>query len=519
MNAGAHIALTGRFYGLSHQEVGQRLARYGLHASSSLRGETRALLCGARPSATRVEEAKEAGLPVLEDRALRRLLAGAPLEWVLSDVGHPDAPAPVNATLTELRAILHSAPRDKGTWSRVCWLIDHTDTREQVLAAQYAAEHLRATAEPSDPPPFGAYYRTQPVPFPPPLAPAPLGDCWVQLAKLGDDAAEALLGAVRSLKLPAWALNHDENARAVGAHALMNLQHPRWEALEALHVENTEASRRSYTLTGGQLRALPASLRSLTLKQVDLTWGAWAAIAEALPELTDLTLIKVRLQGTLRPARAVTFRRLTTLSVLGDANLLDAELSVTAPALAGLTRLSARDARLQGHKAVARLTERLGPDLHTLDLSGNTIGSQGLLNLLRADLPGLRTLLIRGCALNAQALAAFSRPSAIRLKRLDLARNIISGADWSNLADGEIVDGLTHLGLAATPVTGEGAGALIRAPALQALEVLNLEGCNPAFLDVEGALQELERWLPRLRELWFREDAPVELERLRRRWR
>jgi DNA ligase (NAD+) len=80
--AGATFVITGTLERASRDEVKEQLEQLGAKVSGSVSAKTTALIAGAE-AGSKLDKAKEKGVPVLEEATLDRLLAGAPLSDVL----------------------------------------------------------------------------------------------------------------------------------------------------------------------------------------------------------------------------------------------------------------------------------------------------------------------------------------------------------------------------------------------------------------------------------------------------
>jgi DNA ligase (NAD+) len=76
--AGSTFVITGTLEGRTREEVKAQLEELGAKVSGSVSAKTSALIAGEE-AGTKLDKAKEKGVPVLDGAALDRLLAGAPL--------------------------------------------------------------------------------------------------------------------------------------------------------------------------------------------------------------------------------------------------------------------------------------------------------------------------------------------------------------------------------------------------------------------------------------------------------
>ncbi len=81
--AGKTFVVTGTLEAFTRDEVKEQLEALGAKVSGSVSAKTAALVAGAE-AGTKLDKAKEKGVPVLDERALGRLLAGAALEEIVS---------------------------------------------------------------------------------------------------------------------------------------------------------------------------------------------------------------------------------------------------------------------------------------------------------------------------------------------------------------------------------------------------------------------------------------------------
>jgi DNA ligase (NAD+) len=80
--AGKTFVITGTLEGSTREEVKEQLEALGAKVSGSVSAKTSALIAGAE-AGSKLDKATEKGVPVLDEAALGRLLAGEPLEAVL----------------------------------------------------------------------------------------------------------------------------------------------------------------------------------------------------------------------------------------------------------------------------------------------------------------------------------------------------------------------------------------------------------------------------------------------------
>jgi DNA ligase (NAD+) len=78
---GATFVITGTLEGFTRDEVKEQLEALGAKVSGSVSAKTSALVAGAE-AGSKLDKAKEKGVPVLDEAALGKLLAGARLEDV-----------------------------------------------------------------------------------------------------------------------------------------------------------------------------------------------------------------------------------------------------------------------------------------------------------------------------------------------------------------------------------------------------------------------------------------------------
>src|SRR5690606_25663493 len=79
---GTTFVITGTLEPASRDEVKAQLEAMGAKVSGSVSAKTTALIAGAE-AGSKLDKAREKGIPVLDEPALDRLLAGAPLAEVL----------------------------------------------------------------------------------------------------------------------------------------------------------------------------------------------------------------------------------------------------------------------------------------------------------------------------------------------------------------------------------------------------------------------------------------------------
>jgi DNA ligase (NAD+) len=76
--AGHTFVITGTLEGATRDEVKEQLEALGAKVSGSVSAKTSALIAGAE-AGSKLDKAKEKGIPILDEQALGKLLAGAPL--------------------------------------------------------------------------------------------------------------------------------------------------------------------------------------------------------------------------------------------------------------------------------------------------------------------------------------------------------------------------------------------------------------------------------------------------------
>ncbi|MEQ1788291.1 MAG: NAD-dependent DNA ligase LigA, partial [Acidimicrobiales bacterium] len=84
--AGLTFVITGTLEGATRDEVKEQLEALGAKVSGSVSAKTAALIAGAE-AGSKLDKAKEKGVPVLDEGALGRLLSGASLDALLAEAG------------------------------------------------------------------------------------------------------------------------------------------------------------------------------------------------------------------------------------------------------------------------------------------------------------------------------------------------------------------------------------------------------------------------------------------------
>jgi DNA ligase (NAD+) len=82
--AGTTFVVTGTLEARTRDEVKEQLEALGAKVSGSVSAKTSALIAGAE-AGSKLDKAREKGVPVLDEAALERLLAGASLDEVVGD--------------------------------------------------------------------------------------------------------------------------------------------------------------------------------------------------------------------------------------------------------------------------------------------------------------------------------------------------------------------------------------------------------------------------------------------------
>jgi DNA ligase (NAD+) len=77
--AGQTFVITGTLEGATRDEVKEQLEALGAKVSGSVSAKTSALIAGAE-AGSKLDKAKEKGIPILDEQALGKLLAGTPLD-------------------------------------------------------------------------------------------------------------------------------------------------------------------------------------------------------------------------------------------------------------------------------------------------------------------------------------------------------------------------------------------------------------------------------------------------------
>jgi DNA ligase (NAD+) len=88
--AGRTLVITGTLEGLTRDEAKAQLEEMGAKVSGSISARTAALVAGAE-AGTKLDKARDKGVPVLDEAALTRLLAGEDLDALAAEVGGPSA--------------------------------------------------------------------------------------------------------------------------------------------------------------------------------------------------------------------------------------------------------------------------------------------------------------------------------------------------------------------------------------------------------------------------------------------
>jgi len=90
--AGRTLVITGTLEELTREEAKARLEEMGAKVSGSISAKTAALIAGAE-AGTKLDKARDKGVPVLDEAALGRLLDGADLDELVAEVGGAPADA------------------------------------------------------------------------------------------------------------------------------------------------------------------------------------------------------------------------------------------------------------------------------------------------------------------------------------------------------------------------------------------------------------------------------------------
>ncbi|HEX7134186.1 MAG TPA: NAD-dependent DNA ligase LigA [Iamia sp.] len=86
--AGRTLVITGTLEELTRDEAKARLEEMGAKVSGSISAKTAALVAGAE-AGSKLDKARDKGVPVLDEAALARLLDGAALDELIAEVGGP----------------------------------------------------------------------------------------------------------------------------------------------------------------------------------------------------------------------------------------------------------------------------------------------------------------------------------------------------------------------------------------------------------------------------------------------
>jgi Leucine-rich repeat (LRR) protein len=284
-----------------------------------------------------------------------------------------------------------------------------------------------------------------------------------------------------------------EDAPTEDARWARLLTRPQVGHLTALHIDDA----RSPQVARGLLAtdALP-NLERLTIsggidaEDADALLGAPPATLRAL-DLSWCKLSDAALARALRPRAAQAQAALSSLDLTGNqASGLTAEALAASPLAWGLLSLNLTFNELDAGALASLLATP--PPLASLTLSGNHIGPQGVLALVRA--------LARSERLRGEAAAGGTSEVCGGLRTLSLEWCSVGDEGVIALAEGPPC-GLTSLSLLANRIGSRGALALAASEALPLLETLNVSG-NPISAQALATLRASPR-LSSLRRLRY----------------
>jgi uncharacterized protein (TIGR02996 family) len=253
-------------------------------------------------------------------------------------------------------------------------------------------------------------------------------------------------------------------------------------AVRALAASRTLGALRRLSLHGDQpvLDELVSwsGLRALTrldLNPVPIGPDGLERLLGAIGSLSELQLRSGAIgpEGAERLAAEPKLTGLTVLSLLNNKLGPAGTVSIASAGFTvGLRALDVRKNKI-GVKGVATLAAGL-PELRTLDLTGNTLGEDGLAALTEGDgLGKLRELCLQQTALDDAAIVRLARsPFLSRVRVLSLRSNKIGDAGAKALAETPYGAGLLQLNLNNNAVGASGKKALDASKALSRCRVI-----------------------------------------------
>ncbi len=458
------VLLCGHFSGMTHAEARLRLARRGIRAAWSFSAALDAVIVGDRPGAV-VEQARAAGIAILDQESLASLMRGMKLENAAArSVIKPVAPEPVNDVMTRLREAAHAAPSALA-WEQLCAAFDVCPEEGVEVAVDYASDALARW------PLRDEGWSNRPVS---PLHPTDLEvlgmapQRWIKTMSLGLSAT--FFDLIRGMVLNASP--YDTNTMAP-SRILKVLESPSLKRLAYLKIGGETLDVAFFKKI--QSAGVGAQLQHLHLNRITLspTFNR-ALVGELWPRLDHLTLeglygTRVDPVASLRPL----IERVTALDLV----------AVHLPDLAGLSSmLRLKRLRLvhnnitRGH--VATLAGGAFENLERLTLNLSQIGHIGASALFASEgLKGLKRLDLSYCGFSHRALPTLASAEHLSgLEWLVLENNRFNDRAAMILAAAPTLGSLTHLSLARNQLGADAAAHLTASSRLGALKALNLAG-------------------------------------------